>query len=386
MQCKNNIFLFSLVSIISLFPFGVLGQEDNKEAKEEIISAFKTIYDVNVGEIATTSLVEVPVNITSFSSSEVVVYEKGDEGVQQPAKLFSKKQEEEIGHSVVVEGRKRDVLSDALFSQYYEFPLRISGDIEMSEVELVFESDVSLEGITLHLFPNVALPNFVEVEAVSGNENSIILAKKEVVSRSIVFPKTRADMFVIRLYHSQPLRLTEIDPLYESERSVTQQAVRFLAQPGQSYEVYVNADRYVSPTKTESPQFFSDDDIVRVLPSQEQENVFYSQADGDGDGIPDEMDNCVSYANPSQEDKNKNGRGDACDDFDKDGVVNAKDNCINDPNRNQSDKDLDGIGDVCDKEESRFFEKYSWILPVSIGLVVLIVVLLMIQTIRTSKK
>jgi hypothetical protein len=35
--------------------------------------------------------------------------------------------------------------------------------------------------------------------------------------------------------------------------------------------------------------------------------------DGDGDGVPDTIDNCPSAANPDQADSDGNGRGDACD-------------------------------------------------------------------------
>src|SRR5439155_925861 len=35
--------------------------------------------------------------------------------------------------------------------------------------------------------------------------------------------------------------------------------------------------------------------------------------DGDGDGIPNAMDNCPSVANPDQADRDMDGKGDACD-------------------------------------------------------------------------
>ncbi len=37
-------------------------------------------------------------------------------------------------------------------------------------------------------------------------------------------------------------------------------------------------------------------------------------ADGDGDGVRDQIDNCESVANPSQVDSDRDGSGDACDD------------------------------------------------------------------------
>lgn len=49
-------------------------------------------------------------------------------------------------------------------------------------------------------------------------------------------------------------------------------------------------------------------------------------SDADGDGIDDDEDNCVSIANPNQEDLDQDGLGDVCDnDMDGDGVINAAD-------------------------------------------------------------
>lgn len=58
--------------------------------------------------------------------------------------------------------------------------------------------------------------------------------------------------------------------------------------------------------------------------------------DGDGDGVPDETDNCVSIFNPTQTNADADSLGDACD------------NCVAVTNDDQADADFDGIGDVCD--------------------------------------
>jgi len=75
--------------------------------------------------------------------------------------------------------------------------------------------------------------------------------------------------------------------------------------------------------------------------------------DSDGDGIPDDQDNCPTVANADQADSDGDGIGDACDtvdpvDSDMDGIPDDEDNCPNTPNADQSDIDGDGIGDACD--------------------------------------
>ncbi|MBN1599030.1 MAG: thrombospondin type 3 repeat-containing protein [Bacteroidales bacterium] len=108
------------------------------------------------------------------------------------------------------------------------------------------------------------------------------------------------------------------------------------------------------------------------------------QEDGDADGVGNVCDNCVSTANSGQEDGDGDGEGDACDncpndyndqqdtdsdgigdvcdncssvwnynqeDDDEDGYGNVCDNCPSDPNSGQQDRDGDGIGNVCDPDD-----------------------------------
>ncbi|XP_043095986.1 thrombospondin-4a [Puntigrus tetrazona] len=73
------------------------------------------------------------------------------------------------------------------------------------------------------------------------------------------------------------------------------------------------------------------------------------QKNSDKDLHGDACDNCVNVENADQRDTDKDGLGDACDDdIDGDGLKNFLDNCQRVPNPDQKDKDNDGVGDACD--------------------------------------
>ncbi len=71
--------------------------------------------------------------------------------------------------------------------------------------------------------------------------------------------------------------------------------------------------------------------------------VVYGRADtgdpdGDGDGVPDATDNCVTVPNNDQADGDADGVGDACD------------NCVEIANADQYDSNGDDIGSLCDAD------------------------------------
>ena len=105
--------------------------------------------------------------------------------------------------------------------------------------------------------------------------------------------------------------------------------------------------------------------------------------DADGDGEPNDVDNCPNIANSNQKDFDLDGLGNVCDDdddndgftdaeennkgsdprnpnstpvsiltdADSDGIDDSWDNCLGKANPNQKDTDQDGLGNACDDDD-----------------------------------
>jgi Thrombospondin type 3 repeat len=91
---------------------------------------------------------------------------------------------------------------------------------------------------------------------------------------------------------------------------------------------------------------------VRFQVLAEEIVVATAVLDSDGDGVPDDLDNCPDEANANQLDTDADEEGDACDaDDDNDTVADAGDNCPLDANPDPADADGDGAGNVCDTDD-----------------------------------
>ncbi|MDD3646403.1 MAG: thrombospondin type 3 repeat-containing protein [Candidatus Gracilibacteria bacterium] len=124
------------------------------------------------------------------------------------------------------------------------------------------------------------------------------------------------------------------------------------------YNSYVCDDNELSKLiqKTKKTQYFPIDINTKTYNLTLNKNLNYNpnhiinylNKDTDGDGIPDNNDNCPNHFNPEQLDSTANGIGDVCSDDDKDGFLGHLDNCTTIYNPDQLDENKNGVGDACE--------------------------------------
>jgi hypothetical protein len=256
-------------------------------------------------------------------------------------------------------------LNDGNYETYLEFP--VHEGVNKAEITFTFAKPIAASSLSFALADYVALPQTISIKTDTASGPYTVLATTRLYQNNVTFPKTTASVWHVSFDYVQPLRITEMKLNEFSSGTIVSRSVRFLAQPGQNYEVYVDADRYVRPVQKESGDLSSDKGVVIVNGSTLITNPLFIPADSDGDGVPDLIDNCVNVPNPDQKDPDGSGLGDACKDYDHDGILNAYDNCPNTPNHDQLDTDADGIGDACDNFDNRITERMPWLPWVGIG-------------------
>lgn len=388
---------FKIFSVILLLAFMLVGitasaQEPLSSDVEAMISAFKKFKDISLPDIIVPTVLEVPLSDSEFiERNNFAVFNK----TQNKFEPYLFKQANtptpfnisigKINNNINVPGSLFR-MQDNNPQTYAEFSLP---EDKQGQVQLILRSaqPITSSKLTILLDNHVALPNTIEIK-IRKNEpgllEKIILAEKEMHQRTVYFPETTADQWVINLTYGQPLRIAEI---FLTQKNVgSSRSLRFLAQPNNEYRLYLDPDRQVNPFTEEAGNLASNQDVLKTQVFLSQPNPLYQIADVDNDGVPDINDNCVTIKNPQQIDVNNNGRGDKCDDFDKDGILNIHDNCPNHPNKDQADVDSDGIGDVCDEAESRLTEKYKWIPWIGVGFASLVLVVLLSIIIKSMRQ
>ena len=384
MTMKHIFALFLLTSLL-FTPGSLIAQGESVSTN---LASFRSYVDIPATSvnIKVPTVVEVPLSGFSFEYPVFAVIPVLPSGALGDEILGSyyRKDTRTTKTLIFANGAATELVDDN-YQTFSEFSVPEDG-VGTTEIILTSARPVSASSLSVLLDPGTALPKTIKIKAGEGDSEKVVVNSTLMPGTLVSFPKTTASRFSITFTFGQPLRITELRLSDENAEKEMTHGLRFLAQPGVSYRVFIDADRWLAFPVSESGNLTDDKGILILAKSAVQPNNSYAPADVDKDGVPDRVDNCAQVANSDQADINVNERGDACDDFDRDGVMNTKDNCLNQPNAAQTDTDGDGNGDACDKEESRFTEANKWVPWAGMGIVALVLVVLMTYTIRQSAK
>ncbi len=385
---KNRVFLTILFLVAYFWVQPVWSQTPTPTVtQQQILSLFRSVAFLGNLGLTVPTIIETPINVINEQSVAVVEVETN---IRQPVAFVTKTAETPNNATLKSSGYNLLELTDNNTSTFFEFQPNedengSAGNIV--EVNLKYKNPITTTQFVFDLDQNAPLPQYIAVYAIQNGRRLTIMADQRVSSTNILFPQYTASEFEIVFKYTQPLRLTEIG-FIENQPTYTSQFLRFLARPNFSYQIYKDADGNVPYQYIpEAGNLYEEDaNIKSVTIVNFVSNPAYIPADQDRDGIIDGSDNCVSTANPEQQDENKNSIGDACEDFDLDGIINSVDNCPDNPNNRQQDEDADGLGDHCDGEESRLVEQLGFLPWLGIGLGFGVVILLFKFTMQHEDK
>jgi len=375
-----------------IFPIAVFATEilPNPQSKASIVSAFKYYKNVSPN-ITKTTVIEVPFNQDSFSIPVFAVYNLTTSSFE-PNLLFVNSLEIKANLSASGAVNSPSLMNDGNYSTFTEFPLTANSNT--TDILFNFKKPITASSLSFALDNYVALPHMVSISArdtnsqsmIYGKDFNVVLAPVRPSSGNVVFPQTTSAVWSVVFNYVQPLRISEIKFNDVSGGGITTRGLRFLAQPGQSYQIYFDADRYVKSAIGEAGDLSSNKGVVSLGATASIANPQYVPVDSDGDEVPDLTDNCVSVFNADQVDADGNGLGDACEDYDRDRILNANDNCPDVPNVAQTDTDKDGMGDICDNLDNRVTERMPWLPWVGIGIAFVVVLGLFVIVFRHKKE
>jgi hypothetical protein len=342
------------------------------------VSSFQSMYDVTVPDIQKPTVVRV--TLSDEEKYGVVIIEK-ESGVAQPWVAIQQKDMPVfsiIKTSAVSNSAK--ALVDNNLKTITSFD--VDADDGQAFVELESNRPIRSSQVSLYLDEHVALPRTVSLKAFTNGKWRTVVASKKMVGKRLLFPPTTASKWRLTFQYAQPIRIRELVFKEETPREKRGEEIRWLARPEMQYALYVGGRTYVDIKTAESGRLIGEElEIQTASLGRIKANSVFREPDYDEDSIPDLFDNCTNIKNKDQEDIDDNGKGDACEDFDGDYVLNINDNCPDHPNANQRDEDDDGQGDVCDGVESRVTEKYPWLPWGVMGLALVTVVFIVIQTV-----
>lgn len=334
---------------------------------DALIKVYKDYMKVPSQNILVPTVLELPIDANKIHSDYFGVYNENDKKFISSLLLnnYDLEQNDVQAINTATNENLNDLFNDRAdntMEDFYLSYLSKDGDKNTASIAVRYTKAIKSNSLSFSFDSYVSLPTKITLKAeVNGNE-VIVLNSVKPNSSEIHFPSTVSDKWILELEYSQPLRISKIH-LDDASNVYTKKYLRFLALPGKTYKVYINPE-FIPKTYVnyeEAPNLSSSIGIKRTVMLPILENPLFVFSDTDGDGVPNVIDNCINVANTDQLDIDQNGRGDVCDDFDRDGVINSIDNCRDVPNYDQRDTDGDKIGDACDPDESRFTEKYPWI-------------------------
>ncbi len=375
----KNVFKFVLICLSFAF-FAHVQAEVVREGFNG--QAFQKIIIVPNSNFTVPTVVELPIAPNQVTQPNFAVVQKSD-GKAIPYYWRKASQTVYVPWSITVDGYGAlPALTDTNSNTHSAFSLPSEG---IGKIKMRAQANVvtTISALTFDLQKNVQLPSRIEIEMVTPNGGTQrVLAETIMTISKVVFPEVTTSNLMITLSYDQPLRINELSFGQENPTTRVNAGLRFLAQPNQTYTVFMNPDRPVNIPVSEGGDLQSSTGVIMLAPGRISNNQLYKPFDSDRDGISNDTDNCEAIVNPNQSDVNSNGIGDECDDYDRDRVFNSSDNCPDLPNTSQIDTDGDGIGDECDIEESRLTEKYQWILWAGLGIGFLTLIVLFAIVLR----
>ncbi|MBP7146678.1 MAG: thrombospondin type 3 repeat-containing protein [Acidobacteria bacterium] len=179
---------------------------------------------------------------------------------------------------------------------------------------------------------------------------TIVVQRRGTETRLRWDPEEGATSYSVYLGRASLLRSGDIGVCYRPQSKVPLAVAPDDPQPGEAYWYLVTA----SNAGGEGSAGRRSDGTPRPKPSPCDPAA---AVDWDADTWKNFEDNCPFEANPAQDDRDRDGAGNACDPFpadpyddalDGDGIAGDADNCPSVANAGQEDADGDGIGDACD--------------------------------------